>query len=130
MNIQDYLRQRYSPRGMSKLANFFGRGKSPKLRDIIDKASGGNLPGAAKDLVMHKEPRQKALSIAQQMKRQGRLNKPELQGAGDLVPDKMPGMMQLPGFSKKTVSFLQKHRGNPSFKKELKAILQEARSKA
>ena len=106
--------------------------KIPKtgLKGIIQKAEGGNIIGASKDLLTNKPARNQAFQIATSMKRSGRFNNPNVRGMNEIIPDKMPSMLGLPGQAKRTVSYLNSNRTNQAFRDELKSILAEAKKRA
>ena len=86
--------------------------------------------GASKDILTNKKVRSNAHRIASQMKIEGRFDSPALRGIKPHIPDKMPGLMELPGRSAAAVKYLSSARNNPAFKSELKAILGDAKRRA
>jgi hypothetical protein len=136
MNIHEFLEKRGMSLGYNYLEKIafeklavFGRSKST-LTSTIGKAESGDLFGASQDLITNKKSRQRALEIANKMKREGKFDSEAMQGIKPHIPEKMPGLMELPGRAKNALGFLQTARKNPAFRSELKNILGDVRQRA
>ena len=97
------------------------------LKGLAQKADNGDLTGAVKGLVMGSHAKQAREFVFQQAHVINWNYYPVIKQTGviRMIPRKMPGMWGMAKAASKITSWLLSNRSNPSFKRELKQVVQD-----